>query len=939
MKVIIKILASASLAFLLFGIVNISVGHTGVIDNVSTPLIFTENRGQFGDITRFRCDAGGMIVYFTPSEVAYMLIRETNIPEESPIAALGLAGASAMEAQSKRNKREGMLIRAGFVGANQEVVILGEGKLGYYNNYFLGNDPSKWCTRVPNYSSIVYKNLYQGIDLRYYKTGRSLKYDFIVRPGADPAQIKIKYDGINGLTADAKGNLIISTTFGDVVEKRPYVYIDNEGGKTEVKCSYEIIDGNTIGFKLTDSINRAETLIIDPELVFSTFLGGSDYDSPRDMEIDSEGNIYITGDTHSLDYPLENPFDPYFGGDREVFITKLASSGDFLIYSSFLGGSYYESAGGIGIDAMGNAYLTGYTASYNFPLKNPYDSTIGGGYDAFATIVSPGGDSLLYSTFLGGSNEDVGIDIAADQEGYFYVYGETNSQDFPTFNPFIGTPLGGRDAFITKMPLSGQYLEFSTYFGGSSTDGARAMCLDPAGNIYFAGGTHSSDFPVANAYQGEKSGLDDAFVSKLSSRGDSLIFSTYLGGSASDVIYGIAVDRELDVCVTGQTVSPDFPLENPFDSTFNNIQYGDAFVSKLSSGGNSLVFSTYLGGSRTNAGKAIDADSAGFVYVTGLTSSDDFPVKKPLDGSYNGLSGNDAFITKFIPSGSDVVYSSFLGGCSTDNGYGIRADSEGNIVLCGHTGSYDFPVLNAFDSTYDGADLFVTKIYESEVFQNTSILMKDHYSQEVVPAGGSFDYTGVLINNEEIPKMSEVWIMLDLPSGHRYGPVKRMHVYLDPLERISAPIIQWVPNYAPQGEYRYVALCGDYPSSPEDSALISLFVYTPSTGSNVNDWYLEGWFGNDQDHSNIPTDYRLYQNYPNPFNSSTTITYALPVRDHVKLEIFNILGQRVEILIDRHQTAGVKSITWDASRFASGIYFYKLTAGDNVITERMTLLK
>ncbi len=359
------------------------------------------------------------------------------------------------------------------------------------------------------------------------------------------------------------------------------------------------------------------------------------------------------------------------------------------------------------MDSAGNAYVTGYTGSSNFPTKNPFQGARAGSYDAFVTKLSPTGSALVYSTYLGGGGSDVGDGIVVDSTGNAYVSGQTTSTNFPTKNPFRAANAGGFDAFVTKLSPTGSALVYSTYLGGNGYDYAYGIALDSARNAYVTGYTHSTNFPTKNPFQGVyPGGYYTAFVTKLSPTGSALVYSTYLGGSYADVAYGIAVDSTGNAYVTGSTGSANFPTKNPFQGV--SAGNFDAFVTKLSPTGSALVYSTYLGGNSVDAAYGIALDSAGNAYVTGYTHSTTFPTKNPFQPAH----AFDAFVTKLSPTGSALVYSTYLGGSNgSDIGYGIAVDSTGHAYVSGQTNSTNFPTKNPFQAANAGNyDAFVTKL-------------------------------------------------------------------------------------------------------------------------------------------------------------------------------------------------------------------------------------
>ena len=379
-----------------------------------------------------------------------------------------------------------------------------------------------------------------------------------------------------------------------------------------------------------------------------------------------------------------------------------------LAWSTYLGGSGADAAHAIAVDAAGNAYVTGTTSSLNFPTANAVQAANAGAPDAFVTKLNAAGTALVYSTYLGGSGFDFGNGIAVDSAGNAYVAGHTRSTNFPTANALQATFGGASDAFVTKLNAAGSALVYSTYLGGSSDDEALAIAVDSAGNAYVAGTTFGTDFPTANAVQAASGGGPDAFVTKLNAAGSALVYSTYLGGSASDAARGVAVDSSGSAYVAGDTTSTNFPLANALQASYGGGSF-DAFVTRLNAAGTALVYSTYLGGTGGDSGQAIAVDAAGNAYVTGYTESTNFPTANALQASNAGLL--DAFVTKLNAAGTALVYSTYLGGSGGEIAFAIDVDSSGNAYVAGGTGSPDFPTANAFQSGIGGSgDAFAAKL-------------------------------------------------------------------------------------------------------------------------------------------------------------------------------------------------------------------------------------
>ena len=673
----------------------------------SMPLAFTANQGQWDDEVQFRANAGGATMWFSSDGAYYQFTRTIESEDGDPISIVdkrfGVAPDDILD--RKPNAVETMMIKATFVGAKLNPQMIGVDMMEYKCNYFIGNDPNKWQTDVPNYAAVMYEEIYDGIDLKYYGNGRQMEYDFIVSPGADYSQIKIQYEGAESISINDNGELVVETNWGKIVEQRPLIYqIDNDS-RIAITGEYRMMGDNSFSFELSSSYNPALPLVIDPLLSYSTYLGGSADDEGWAIAVDVSGNAYITGRTYSTDFPAEGAFQTN-QDTIDVFVTKLNSSGNALVYSTYLGGNGSELGLGIALDGSRNVYITGYTLSTDFPIEGGYQ-TDQGNNDAFVTKLNSSGNALVYSTYLGGSNNDIGAGIAVDGSGNAYINGNTDSPDFPTEAPYQSNHQGGAvDAFVTKLNSSGNALVYSTYLGGISADYCWGIAVDNFGNAYITGQTSSTDFPTEGAYQTTLQGGYDISVTKLNSTGDSLIYSTYLGGSDDEVGFGIVLDNLRNAYITGWTKSADFPTEGEYQTYQGGAGSYDAFVTKLNSTGAALVYSTYLGGINIDIGNGIAVDASGNAYITGYTFSVDFPT----EGEYQTYQGStDAFVTKLISSGNAVVYSTYLGGSGGDEAYGIALDGLGSAYITGFTSSSDFPNEGEYQTFQGAADVFVTR--------------------------------------------------------------------------------------------------------------------------------------------------------------------------------------------------------------------------------------
>jgi hypothetical protein len=702
------------------------------------PLNFEANQGQVDNQVQFLSRGSGYNLFLTPSEAVLV----SSQPER-------LMGANVGDIQAN----EQAVLRMRLTNANLETRVVGFEELPGKVNYFIGNDPTKWRSDVPTYAKIKYQDVYPGVDLVYYGNQQQLECDFLVAPGANPTIIKMGFEGASKLNVDAQGDLVLVVAGGQVRMKKPLIYQEVNDIRQEVEGSYLLLGEGQVGFYV-GAYDTTKRLVIDPVLVYSTYLGGSVQDYGYDIAVDSSDNAYVTGATASYDFPIVNPLQPSKltgSGSVTIFVAKLNSSGSALVYSTYLGGTGIEAGTGIAVDNVGNAYITGVTNSFDFPTVSPLQPTNNGGYcgDAFLTKLNSTGSELIYSTYLGGSGCDDSQSIASDALGNAYIVGITESTDFPTRNPVqsmhgacTGPSFTCTDAFVAKFNPSGSALAYSTYLGGPGTDYGKGIAVDAANNAYVIGTTQASadggpiDFPTMNPLQPVFGGTTDLFITKLNSDGSAVVYSTYLGGISGEYInrHSIAVDASGNAYLTGSTYSPNFPITNPLPDYLSA-----AFVAKLNSSGSALVYSTYLGNGYS---QDIAVDASGNVYAAGYTEATDFPLVNPLPATYEGV--GHTFVTKLDPSGSTLVYSTYLGG-RTPELFGIDTaialDTNNNVYVVGNTATTDFPTRNPIQPTNNGAsDIFIAKIADVAPNQPPSAEAGGPYT---VNEGGNISLSGL----------------------------------------------------------------------------------------------------------------------------------------------------------------------------------------------------
>jgi hypothetical protein len=708
------------------------------------PLSFEANTGQADSRVRFLSRGPGYTLFLTSDEAVLALP-----------APHGKSDRSA-------DPENPTIMRMRLVGANTAATISGAEELPGKSNYFIGNDPNRWRTNIPNYAKVRYHAVYPGVDLLYYGNQGRVEYDFVVAAGSDPGLIKLAFeptshganqrmDGMAPLRIAQSGDLLVPLNRSEVRLHKPTAYqltTDHKtrvAGRQLVDARYVLRSDGQVGIRLAP-YDTTKAVIIDPVLTYATRLGGSSGVLNAVIAADAAGNVYVSGTTGAFDFPVVNQIPSACQGTcstsfETVYLTKINAAGTALVYSSLIGGSTLDEGFGIAVDGLGNAYLSGSTSSSDFPRVNPIPGacvgTCGtGAGDAFVTKVSAVGDALVYSSLLGGSNNDSAFAVAVDGSGDAYVTGSTDSADFPQVNPIPGACLGTcgtnsfpQNAFVTGINAAGNAIIYSSYLAGSAFTEAFGIAADGAGNAYVSGITQSADFPRVNQIAGICTGTcgtgsSDGFVTKISAQGTSVAYSSVFGGSGFDMGSAIAVDGSGNAYLTGSTESTDFPQVNPIAKACLRgcgKGLGDAFVIKINNAGSAAAYSSLLGGDHDDEGTGIAVDTLGNVYVTGFTKSPNFPSVHPIKGACLGTCGKTTaakvFAVNVSAARSALVYSTLIGGSDTDEGQGIAVDAAGNAYLTGFTQSADFPIVNQILGACVGScgaafhqDTFILKI-------------------------------------------------------------------------------------------------------------------------------------------------------------------------------------------------------------------------------------
>lgn len=671
-----------------------------------------------------------------------------------------------------------------FAGANSGAQISGVDELPGTVNYLIGNDSARWRTGVPTFARVRVGQLYPGINLVYYGNQRRLEYDFDIAPGTDPGVVKIHFNDAVKILIGDRGELILTLADGEIRQPAPVIYQTVRGVRQEVPGGYRLLDAHTVAFAV-GKYDRQWPLVIDPVLYFSTYFGGNSIDTAWALALDTNGFIYVAGQTFSnqksttstLPFSTPGAFQTNFAGGSQVgdaFVAKFDNQGSNLIYLTYLGGSVDDAAYCIAVDGNGDAYVAGATDSANFPIRNGIFTNISGvpiphlgvfPADAFVAKFDPSGSNLLYSTFLGGESADAAYAIALDSSNNAYVTGFTYSTNYPTTLNALQKNLAcpntfslNANAFLTEISAAGTNLVYSSYLGGTNLDTGRGIAVDSANYVYVTGFTASTNFPTTNAIQQQfisvitttnaaptnvvfvtnvfngyllngtntLTTINDAFVAKFTPSCTGFVYSTFLGGLNNDIANGIAVDGAGNAYVTGGTISTNFPntvtnVAGLYNGLTNNTGVAaplitNAFLTQiLWNGTNAAIgWSTEFGGTNFGIDVAynVTVDTSGNLFVVGASSTTNFPaVYTPGLFKATNSGSSDAFVMSFTTNCSAILYSGYLGGSGNDYGYGIAVDGQTNVYLTGQTLSANFPTIFPFqpslNSTSDG---FLAKI-------------------------------------------------------------------------------------------------------------------------------------------------------------------------------------------------------------------------------------
>lgn len=709
----------------------------------SLPLAFEQNRGQTNSAVKFLARASGYALFLTEQE-AVMSLEGSVLNSQQPSVAAQPGGGSGHHRDIRKD-----VLRLRWARENPAPRIEGLGRQTGKSNYLIGKDPAKWVKDAPEYSRVEYHGIYPGIDIAWYGNQVQLEFDIDMAAGADPSSLRLEITDEKNRPArvriDADGELVVRTRAGEVRFRHPVAFqpVGGSGkGQQFLAARYVIGNDGQVGFRVK-GCDRAKPLVIDPVLVYSTYLGGTDYNYATGIAVDASGYTYITGYTSSVDFPVSGGVQGVFSGgscDTEVntapcfdaFVAKLNPQGTALVYSTYLGGTGDDEAVRVAVDSSGQAYVAGFTNSLDFPTAGPLQGSNGGGacgttaypapcYDAFVAKLNASGSNLVYSTYLGGTGDDFSTSITADSSGNAYVGGLTSAANFPVTYGALQTSYGGGpfDGFVAKINPTGSSLIYCTYLGGGREDHVNGIAIDSSGDAYLTGQTNSANFPVKGVSQYTAASCGSAlsnapcfesFVSELNPTGTALVYSSYLGGTAASYGTDVALDSSGAAYATGWTTSRDFPVtQGAYDMVWGGTN--EAYVAKIAPGGGAIIYATYLGDIYPDQANAITVDGNGNAWVAGFTYGGKFPVASALQAASGGL--YDAIVSEINPTGSALLFSTYLGGTGDDAANDIALDPSGNVYVAGDTFSIDFPVTpSALTTGYTGGsyDAWIAKI-------------------------------------------------------------------------------------------------------------------------------------------------------------------------------------------------------------------------------------
>ena len=709
----------------------LALGVTEPAARNAQPLIFESNLGQYPATAKFVARGAAYYLTLSPTELRVTLLRSM------PAANVPAAQLSDPATAAREMWMEYRALGIELVGANPSAAMTGDGVSATRANYFLGNDPARWRANVPAYQRLRVADVYPGINLLHYGNQQELEYDFEVAPGVDPGQIAMRFAGADHVRVDAAtGDLILKLGDHELRQPKPVIYQTVRGQRKIIAGGYVLAMPTTVRFSVRDYDPRLP-LVIDPVVSYSKLFGGPANDTFWATAVDSNGNVYLAGETLTPGFATLGAFQTNyagaFNGRGDVVVAKLSNQLTQTNYITYLGGSSGESAQAVAVDGAGNAYVTGYTDSPDFPTRFAVQPNIAGtsgpfpvpDSDMFIAKIDASGSNLVFSTFYGGYASEVAIGIALDLNANIYVVGQTFSTNFPTKNTIYPTLSGTKDGFVLKLDATGSNVVYAMYLGGAASEYARDVVVTSSGKPLVTGYTGSTDFPVTtNALQRylnqntNVTSADDSFFAELSPLEGVVNYATFLGGANIDHALRMTVDTNGAAYLVGWTQSGDYPRSNTnfYSLVISNAIFPDVFVTKLNPSFTNLDYSVTFGGNGRDLAWDVAVDSLGRASVIGETGSTDFPTNG-LTGILRGANsgGIDAFIAQLNATGTAFTYSAYLGGLAEDIGYGAAVDSVGNVYFVGRTASSNFPLQPGATVSFSDQTGFVVKVLAAEL--------------------------------------------------------------------------------------------------------------------------------------------------------------------------------------------------------------------------------
>ncbi|MDK9700291.1 MAG: T9SS type A sorting domain-containing protein [bacterium] len=960
---------------LIGGVANRCVASAAGMTSVPKPFFFTENKGQWDARVLYKCQAKNGMTWFLERDGITLLVSkedrtkeaivnpmERDLPEmlrrhpaRFPMKSHALK-FKFLKGEGSKVKGEGLKVNGERSTKNNSKnldqsfstlhptpytlhqsfstlhrasaqSVEPNGELPWKNNYFLGNDSTKWAPNCRNFATVVYRDVWEGIDIEWYENDGKLEFDFVVHPGFDPSQIRMSVEGLEGDRISGFGDQESLLS----LRERPapkQSHLDNGNREQETWNSRGV--PRTPAGNVRDLLRDSRTT---EGTVHRTFLSDGVKDNSRGVWHTPDTTETMRADMGVRPYPSPNTQPPSPIAQSPLPITELLLPTSLGELRTALPSVYQLSSNGTRNEIE---------AAFELTDKNTFGITLPNGYNPDHSLRI---DPLIYSTFLGGFGNDYASDACVVNNTEVIVAGSTNSENFP-ITPGVYDPVNSNnnsDGFITHLNADGSQMLFSTYLGGGGTDGCENILLDDVGNIVVSGTTSYGSFPTTYRF-GPLGGAGDGFIAKMNGNGSALLFCTVFGSSGAENLPGMASDGSGGFYVTGSTAGTGFPTTtNAYDTSFNGGVY-DCYVLRINSTGNQLLFSTFLGGSQNDFGNGVCIDSGGNVWISGGTLSTDFPITiDAFDTTSNG--GEDCFITKLSTTGSQLAYSSYIGGNGNETGSKLAQDDSGHVIMIGYTTSNNFPTTPfAYDTTYNGGeDVFVVKLN----INGNQVFFSTYLGGQANDLAGSFS----LINNN---------ILISGYTGSSNFPVTQFG--FDPTYNGGTADCFLLLLNQDGSRLIYSTYVGGTSDDKGRKALVDNVgnIIIVGTTSSFNFPTTVGVFDTSYNGGNfdafitkihidtvdatpepfvLPETYSLSQNYPNPFNSSTSISYSLPEPGHVDLRLFDITGREVTTLVNQKQQTGSYRVTLDGQHLSSGTYFVRMQAGEFVKTQKMVLLR